>query len=190
MSVRTAGPGDLGAVTGILAEAFLDGDLSGWLVPDRATRRTVYAGYFRIFAEFFLAHGLVETTGDLDAVALWWPVDQRLDLDIPGYDERLATVCGPAVGRFVRLDLAMHNSHPTGRPHHYLAFLAVHPDRQGEGLGSALLRHRHAHLDELGVPAYLEATNPRNRGLYERHGYRPREPIHIPDGPSMYPMWR
>lgn len=41
------------------------------------------------------------------------------------------------------------------------------------------------------VPVYLEASTPRNRALYERHGFRDHgEPIPLPDGPRLQPMWR
>jgi GNAT superfamily N-acetyltransferase len=189
-SIREARIYELGAVTAVLAEAFLDGDLAGWLVPDRERRRAVYADYFLIWAEFFLMHGQVDTTEDLDAAALWWPVGNKLVMDIPDYDERLAKTTGEALGRFVALDLTMDLHHPMNKPHHYLAFLAVHPDRQGAGLGRALLAHHLALLDDENVPAYLEATGPRNRALYVRHGYKLLMPVTIPDGPDLYPMWR
>jgi GNAT superfamily N-acetyltransferase len=181
---------DVGDVTGTLAEGFLGGDLASWLIPDRATRRSVYAEYFMMFAEFFLQHGQVDASEDLDAVALWWPVGDKLELDIPDYDDRLAKITGGAVGRFILLDMAMHTHHPQYRPHYYLAFLAVQPDRQGEGMGTALLRYRLERLDQQGAPAYVEATGIRNKALYERFGFRLRYPIEIPDGPELYPMWR
>ncbi|HEX5493068.1 MAG TPA: GNAT family N-acetyltransferase [Mycobacteriales bacterium] len=85
----------------------------------------------------------------------------------------------------------MFEAHHPSEPHHYLAFLAVRPERQGAGLGSALLRHHHARLDRTGVAAYLEASSPRSRELYLRHGYRPRgEPFTVPDGTPFWPMWR
>jgi GNAT superfamily N-acetyltransferase len=177
-------------VTATLAAAFLHADLGPWLVPDPAERREVYAGYFRIFAEFFVRHGQVDVTGDLGAVALWWPVGNQLEMDIPDYGERLSKVTGTAVGRFLTLDMAMHAHHPQRRPHHYLAFLAVHPERQGQGRGSALLRHRLERLDRQGVPAYLEATSIPARAMYERFGFRLTYPIDIPAGPTLYPLWR
>ncbi|MFG2042100.1 GNAT family N-acetyltransferase [Dactylosporangium sp. NPDC048998] len=150
----------------------------------------MYADYCGIFAEFFLQHGQVDATGDLDAVALWWPVGRLLEMDIPDYAERLAHVTGNAVGRFVTLDMTARAHDPTYRPHHYLASLAVRPDRQGQGMGSALLRHRHTQLDTDATPAYLEATGPRSRTLLQRHGYTAWGPIRIPDGPALHPMWR
>jgi GNAT superfamily N-acetyltransferase len=77
--------------------------------------------------------------------------------------------------------------------HQYLAILAVRPGCQGRGIGTALLNARHRDLDRDGVPAYLEASSPRARDLYLRHGYtlRPGGPFRLPEGgPPMWPMWR
>jgi hypothetical protein len=42
------------------------------------------------------------------------------------------------------------------------------------------------------VPAYLEASSPRARDLYLRHGYtlRPDAPFRLPGGPPLWGMWR
>jgi predicted N-acetyltransferase YhbS len=80
--------------------------------------------------------------------------------------------------------------HPTD-PHHYLAFLAVRPDKQNLGIGSALLAKHHARIDAAGIPAYLEANDARNRDLYLRHGYTFDAMIWLPDdGPPVWPMRR
>ena len=55
--------------------------------------------------------------------------------------------------------------------HWYLPWLAVRPERQGAGLGAALLREGLARVDADGLPAYLETPNPRAIPLYERHGF-------------------
>jgi GNAT superfamily N-acetyltransferase len=69
--------------------------------------------------------------------------------------------------------------------------MAVRPDHQGRGLGSALLANRLSELHRRGVPAYLEATNRRNLALYLHHGFTVTGTIHIPDGgPTLYRMWR
>ena len=82
----------------------------------------------------------------------------------------------------------------TTRPgvfHEHLAILAVRPDRQGQGIGTALLDARHADLEDQGIPAYLEASDERTRRLYLAHGYTDRgSPIELADGVRMYPMWR
>ncbi|MFJ8632616.1 hypothetical protein [Streptomyces sp. NPDC093568] len=41
------------------------------------------------------------------------------------------------------------------------------------------------------MAACLEASSVRSRRLYERLGFEPEgEPIALPDGPRMWPMWR
>jgi len=44
--------------------------------------------------------------------------------------------------------------------------------------------------DREGRPAYLEATNEGNQRLYLRHGFEVTAEITLPDGPTMWPMWR
>ena len=190
--IRTGEPSDVDAVTETLALAFWDGDLGPWLIPDRGIRLSVYRGYFRIFAECWLKHGTVEIADDAAAVALWLTVvEHEVELPIPDYEARLLSCVGEAYLRFITLDEAMHQRHPTDMPHDYLAYLAVRPARQGHGYGSALLRHRHARLDAEHRPAFLQATGPRNRLLYARHGYRASASYPIEHGaPALTPMWR
>ncbi|EFJ47140.1 hypothetical protein VOLCADRAFT_117908 [Volvox carteri f. nagariensis] len=57
----------------------------------------------------------------------------------------------------------------------YVAFLATHPEHWGKGLGSQLLGHVTDKADAAGRWCYLEATNPDNVRLYERHGFRQLE---------------
>jgi GNAT superfamily N-acetyltransferase len=81
--------------------------------------------------------------------------------------------------------------HPTGQEHLYLVFLGVLPAAQGRGLGSALLRALLARADADGLPVHLESSSPRNLPLYEQNGFHVTGgPIALPDGPSVWPMWR
>ena len=110
------------------------------------------------------------------------------------YQARLAAATAPWTARFLAFDQALDRNHPAGIPHHHLAILAVRPDRQGQGTGTALLRAHHQVIDrDGGAPAYLEAADLRSCHLYERHGYvlLPGAPFRLPDGgPAMWPMWR
>ena len=81
--------------------------------------------------------------------------------------------------------------HPSDRAHAYLWMIAVAPERQGEGLGSALMTAVLDRCDREGLPAYLEASSARSRALYERLGFALMGgPLDLADGPSMWPMWR
>jgi GNAT superfamily N-acetyltransferase len=83
----------------------------------------------------------------------------------------------------------MEPVHPT-TPHFYLNFVGTRPDRQGKGIGSVLLNAVLDRCDDEHVPAYLEASAERNRRLYERLGFEAQSRIDLPDGPSMWGMWR
>ena len=89
------------------------------------------------------------------------------------------------------LDTVRRANHPAQTPHAYLPFIAVSPEAQDLGIGSALLQHKLNQLDLAGRPAYLEASNQRSMALYERHGFEPMPHlIQIAGGPMLYPMWR
>ncbi|MEV4709607.1 GNAT family N-acetyltransferase [Actinoplanes sp. NPDC049316] len=195
--IRRADDSDYQMLTMLLVAAFFHGDLAGHLIPDTADRASAYFPYFEIIADHALGAGHVEMIAEPGAAmpaaaAIWYPVDaDGFSFTLPDYDERLAAAVGPALPRFIALDQAMHDRHPAGREHDYLAFLAVQPGLQGKGLGSRLLEHHHQLLDAVGRPAYLEATGERNRRLYQRCGYSPLEPFPIADGgPLLHPMWR
>ncbi|HEU5418837.1 MAG TPA: GNAT family N-acetyltransferase [Streptosporangiaceae bacterium] len=188
----TAGPADAGALSGVVAAAFHDLEPSRWLIADPAVRREIFPGYFAIFVEHVLAAGVVHTTPDRAAAALWLPAGDGTAAPPDGYDTRLAAVTGPYLSRFQAFDEALDQRHPGGVPHHHLAMMAVRPDRQGQGTGTALLRAYLRGLDQAGMPSYLEAASLRTRAIYLKHGYADHgPPIRLGgDGPSMYPMWR
>jgi GNAT superfamily N-acetyltransferase len=191
--IRDVAPVDTGEITEVLADAMRDGPVARWLTPDAAVRRENSPAYFEIFADHAVRYGEVYATVDprsglLSGVALWFPLTALIPPPYD-YDRRLKDAAGSAFDRARDLDAALEAHHPMD-PHHYLAFLAVRPELQNRGIGSALLDRHHARLDAAGIPAYLEANDPRNRDLYLRHGYVTRTVIRLPDGPPVWSMWR
>ena len=187
-----AGPADLGVLSQLIAAAFDDLAPSRWLIADPAARRRILPGYFGLCVAHALGAGLVHTTPGRDGVALWLPAGPGVLGPPPGQGQQPAGA-DPWTSRFEDFDEALEEHHPVGVHHQYLAILAVHPGCQGRGIGTGLLKARHHDLDRDGVPAYLEASSPRARDLYRRHGYtlRPGAPFCLPDGgPPMWPMWR
>jgi GNAT superfamily N-acetyltransferase len=179
-----------GVLSQVIADAFADLAVSRWLIPDEAARHRIFPEYFQLYVEHALAGGIVCTNPGQDAVALWLPASETPAPPPEDYDERLAAVTGPWIDRFRAFDQALEVRHPTGFAHHHLAILAVRPDRQGHGIGGALLRAHHAALDRDRIPAYLEASDLRTRRLYRAHGYADcGAPLTFP-GAVMYPMGR
>src|SRR5262245_58531078 len=143
VDVRQAGPGEVDRIAEVLTEAFLDGPVAEWLCPDRPTRQAMYARSFRVIAVHALIHGDVRIHDDGAGVALWYPGPAPADPDL--YDA-LAQIAGQHVDRYLcKLETTVPY-HPTVA-HHHLAYLAVHPDRQRSGVGTALLKAYHAELD-------------------------------------------
>ncbi|WBB69815.1 GNAT family N-acetyltransferase [Micromonospora sp. WMMD812] len=187
--IERLGAAETELVAGRVAEAFRVLDVTAWLVPDAGKREAVLAGNFEILVGHAMRHGLVYGTADRAGVAVWFPSVGDPAPPPENYDARLAAACGEWTDRFQHLDELFEANHPHP-DHHHLAFLAVAPERQGQGLGTALLRHHHAWLDAHRMPGYLEASSEGSRDLYARHGYRVDEPFRLPDGTPFWPMWR
>jgi GNAT superfamily N-acetyltransferase len=190
--IVSAGAADLDLLGQVIADAFYGLPPSRWLIPDDAARRAVFPGYFRLLAEYALRDGVVQTTTGRTAAALWIPVGAAGPGHPADYPGRLAAVTGPWADRFAAFDAALAARHPAGIAHHHLAILAVRPDRQGCGTGTALLRSYHREIDrDPASPAYLEAADERTRRVYLHRGYADHgPPVRLPAGPRMFPMWR
>jgi GNAT superfamily N-acetyltransferase len=74
--------------------------------------------------------------------------------------------------------------------HYYVRDVGVHPDMQGKGLGSALLRPTLDRCDWEGLPAHLEASSERNAALYERLGFQLTDELRVGGSPPLRLMLR
>jgi GNAT superfamily N-acetyltransferase len=163
-----------------------------WLVPDIEHRRQIAQPLFALHTDAYLPHGETYRTADGSGVAVWLPPGAQLQT--PEQEEEFGAavlhLAGPYADRAFLLAETFARHHPT-TPHYYLQFLSTEPAYQGRGIGSAFLRQMLHRADREGMPAYHEATTPKNRALYERHGYVAVGEIALPDdGPVVWPMWR
>jgi GNAT superfamily N-acetyltransferase len=194
-------PARLTAIGGLIARSFDHLDANRYLVPDPDLRLASMSEFFAVLTEHAgTGAGRVLQTSDGVAAAVWFD-RTTAPAEPDGYAERIEKAAGPYAERFAELDEAFEADHPA-EPHWHLAFLAVEPDYQNKGLGSALMSHTHAWLDEMGLPAYLEATNPDNQRVYRRHDYAGMTPSEIVigdprnngggtvEGATFYRMWR
>ncbi|QLE71155.1 GNAT family N-acetyltransferase [Streptomyces rectiverticillatus] len=211
--IRRARPEERDAISLLLGESFMEDPVSGWVFPDEAHRRAVHPAFFGVFLDAALRDGWVDVADDLSAAALWIPV--RVDAgggagEGAGGDEdqgdegqadegqaddeisELLAMADPENDRARIVAELTEAAHPGDRAHYYLPTIVAAPGRRGEGRGRALLTAVLDRCDEEGMPAYLEASNARSRGLYERLGFvLTGTPIDLPDGgPRMWPMWR
>ena len=83
----------------------------------------------------------------------------------------------------------MKRAHPE-EPHWYLATIGSDTGVRGRGFGQALMRSRLRRCDAEYAPAYLESSKPENIPYYQRFGFTVTGEIVLPDGPTLWPMWR
>jgi GNAT superfamily N-acetyltransferase len=190
--IRRAGSTDLAAVAATVAAGFFDDPVTQWLLPDVEYRREVIVPMFEVYVDAYLPHGETYLTADANGAAVWLPPGAELlteEQEQPFVDA-LAALLGPSVDRIFRLAETFARHHPAD-PLYYCNFLSTVPAFQGRGIGSAFLRDTLRRADAAGLPAYHEATSPRNRALYERHGYVNLGELVLPDGgPTLWRMWR
>ncbi|MER5772775.1 GNAT family N-acetyltransferase [Streptomyces sp. NPDC002039] len=191
LEIRQADRSDRDAVARLLDLAFRDDPVSGWVFPDPEHRAAVHGKFLGVFVDVALADGRIDYATDGSAAALWL----RIPAGEPeGEDEvpaRMRAVADPDNERCELVGRLTGEVHPTSEEHEYLLMIAVAPDRQGEGLGTELMRPVLERCDREGLPAYLEASSERSKGLYERLGWESTgTSVRLPEGPLMWPMWR
>jgi GNAT superfamily N-acetyltransferase len=189
--VRRAVEGERPAVAETLSAAFHDDPVFVWLHPG-ADRAEKIRFFFDRTVDVLARHDDTWAAGpDVDGAALWVPHGSAPMSDEEGeaFGAALAERAGADAERLFALMTVMEQHHPH-EPHEYLWFLGVHPERQGRGVGSATMAPVLARADRAGHPAYLEATSPGSRALYERHGFVADTPISVDDSPPLWPLWR
>lgn len=190
-SVRNAVATDVPALVETLARAFDDDPVSCYIFPDPERRPRGLRRFFRLqLRHAYLPRGEVYTTEERRGAALWLTPDSPR----PGLRDLVNQLpMVPLLGRRLvpTLELIgiLERRHPRGR-HYYLATLGTDPDWQGRGIGSALLQPVLSRCDEEGIPAYLESSKERNVPFYRRHGFEVRGEVRVPEGPTLWLMWR
>lgn len=186
VAIRQARPEDAVALDHVLADAFFADPLNDWLLPDESRRgAALRRGMGHVMRHDYIPRGGGFTTEELDGVALW----AKPDGPKPSPLEQLralptfAAAFGRRLPRAMRAFGTVEKRRPD-EPHWFLDILAVRPDRQGRGIGSALMGAGVAEADRAGVPAFLVTSNPRNVPLYERVGFEVTEeydvgPVHV-----------
>ncbi len=193
VGVRLAGRGDRRAMSGVLGEAFADDPIISHLVPAGVPNRDARLRmFFALEMPRSRRCGGAWISTNESAAAIWYPPGRWREPALRTFLQGPASiwVFGRRLGLATKVLVAMVDHHPP-EPHWYLLYIGTATRAQGTGRGSELLRAQLAECDAQGVPAYLEATNERNRDLYRRHGFVDRDVLELPgDCPPLYPMWR
>jgi ribosomal protein S18 acetylase RimI-like enzyme len=161
---------DAGRVFDTLLLAFAADPVERWMYPEAREYLAHFPAFISAFAGAAFADETVWSLDDgLSAVSLWRPPGAVLDGD-PIVDLLTETVDASKHADLYAVLEQLGEAHPSF-PHWYMPWLGVDPARQGQGLGGELLARCLRHVDRDRLPAYLETSNPRTVGFYERYGF-------------------
>ncbi len=168
--------------------AFGSDPVMRWMYPDPQAYLEHYPKFVAAFGGPAFEHGTAYQADDFGGVSLWLPAG--VEVDPEPLVELMYSSLAPQVIEDAGAMLEQMGTYHIEEPHWYLPMIGVDPAKQGQGLGSALLRHTLARCDEEGLPAYLESSNPANVPLYERHGFEVVGKIQAGSSPTAFPMLR
>lgn len=169
IEVVHARPEDADTLTNVIVEAARNLAVCQWLIPDPGARGALLPNLVRVLIQDGFERGWVYMTADRSAAALWHPRSAARG-ERAALDPRIETAAGDLAPRLHLYTQREARCHPPGA-HHHLRVLAVHPHQRHQGIGSALLRAHHEHLDHERTAAYLEVPDRRWRDFYRQHGY-------------------
>jgi ribosomal protein S18 acetylase RimI-like enzyme len=193
VTVRRATLADVDPMTEQLMRAFADDPVMAHVFRTPSRRPAAMRAYFSTqMRADYLRWGGCYTTDDHMGAAVWGPAGKPLLTGMAGIATLRPVI--PYVAAHLlntlRLITLIESMHPH-EPHWYLATLGTDPLRQGQGVGSALMRPVLEHCDAEGLPAYLESSKERNVPFYSRHGFSVVKEVPLPGGgPKIWTMWR
>jgi ribosomal protein S18 acetylase RimI-like enzyme len=190
-SVRPAVPADIDRISATLARAFFDDPVMMFMIPDEKARIAKLPRLFRVLLKLALPHGLCHVTQGFEAATIWKPPGKwHLSLwDYVLNGPQLLGVFGSDVFSVMGTMDRIEKVHPK-TPHYYLQVIGTDPPKQGKGFASAIMRHQLAVSDAACMPCYLESSKDTNLPIYRSFGFEVTGEIKIPDGPTLWPMWR
>ena len=190
VSARPARRADFGPLAEVLARAFYDDPVTAWFYPDAARRLRHGRRFFAIRLRQLAGHGLIFTDEERTGAALWAPPGHwRENLRQSLMQLPMLPVLLPRIVRATRAVREIERHHPV-QPHYYLSVVGTDPEKQGGGVGSALLVPVLQRCDETDTPAFLESSKESNLSFYARHGFAVTKRIELPEGPPLWLMWR
>lgn len=182
-----------------LQQAFDNDPLLTWVYGERSADDQT--AFWRLVLDGAIRGTEIHATQTSDAVAVWVPPvgsvpeeptpdnGENTKADGPTGRDRLAAVLGPRADEIFELFGEIHRVRPE-TPHWYLQAVGTRPELQGQGWGTRVLAPLLDRCDRLGVPAYLESTNPQNRSFYHRLGFVDIGEITAPGAPALMRMQR
>ncbi len=169
----------------VLGQAFHDDPLWAATFTDPDKRPELLVSMFTALAKTTVAAGgLAETTPGIYSVALWLPPGKgfgfwttvKSGFALPRFAMRMPAPDRKRMMAVVR-QLEDRKKALMPEPHWYLSAIGVHPEHQGEGRGTALVRSGIRSADHDNAPIYLETETEGNVDFYRHLGFEVIEQV-------------
>jgi GNAT superfamily N-acetyltransferase len=189
--IRQMRKNDFDEVVVLLVAAFMNTAFYRYIAPDENERREFHFASFRER----IAHGLevnhidiaLNAGGKITGFAMWSPPEASsppltcvptVENAPPVFVADLVSAkkISPGVAeRFLTFLSMMHDAHKKlfVPPFWALAPIAILPEEQGKGIGSALIRKKLTEIDASTLPCALATQDRINLPIYERYGFKP-----------------
>lgn len=183
---------DVDDVVHVLVGSFYNDPLWSWALPDPSSRSDQQRRLWRLCVVGAIRYPWVWLTEGSSATSVWIPPDgtEFPDEQVERLEPILEDMLGHDAARVVETFDLFEQAHPRTVPHFYLSLLGTDPRQAGHGYGLGLLADNLRRIDELGAPAYLEASNTANVPLYQRYGFEVVGSFRPLGGPEVVTMWR
>ena len=176
----------------VLADAFAEDPVFLWFGPKKAydvSLRKLMGIFLWALGESYDLCDVArnEDNGGIVSVALWEPATPHFAAVLRSIVLVVSFfwVCGLWKGleaaRFF-LTLEHERARLAGPRHFHLQLIGTDPREQRKGYGTQAIAHGLARADELGVPTYLESTNPDNERFYLRQGFKVLKEVRARNG--------
>lgn len=166
----------------MFGRAFVDDPMLVWSMGGHGDRIARFTRAFAAALEHLLGLGLVWETGAAHGAALWFPPNHAESWDDhPWNDPRIAGLTDDGGRRYDEFWEWVESRTPHGNLW-LLDSIAVEPELQGRGIGTALIEAGLARARADGVGAFLSTGTERNVCTYGRSGFRVVEDLDAPAG--------
>ncbi len=176
-----------------LGQAFFDYPLMVYAAQNDRRRLPAVTQLYGSILWDSLRWGEVHVTPDLSGICAWLPLENSMPtfwrqvrsgmLQIP---LRFGLSGFRKLSAYDEMARRLHHDHAP-MPHYYLSAIGVAPQRQGQGLGSALMRPMLERVDDEKRHCWLDTHHQQNVRLYERHGFGVARLAEVPGHPV--PVW-
>ncbi len=170
---------DVKQAASVLGRAFRDYPIFRHLFPDARTRPDSLEHVMRFFLGCGLLRGeVLAPTSELEGIAIWYRSDEQrfgwLDVVRAGALSAFVGLGPASFRRFQRLGKAKQvNRDETMKGDYWLLdVIGVDPAEVGRGYARRLIEPKLEQADQERTLCYLETSDSRNIGLYEKFGFR------------------